>query len=173
MNSIGLFPLFRILGSMLLWSAFSITCLGQGAGFDSALAPPTREVDLSAWGFRNLAPVERFRYRANVSVHFLDNNRLLLTFNTQRKLMRRSEECPPTQMCRFIHAVVFDLASSKVVAETDWYLHDYRPYVWPLSPGRVLLRRSKSLYLLDAELHETLLKEFPSELLWEIGRAHV
>ena len=151
---------------MLLGLASSICSFGQVANFDSALAPPTREIDLSAWGFRNLAPIERYRSRANVSVHYLDNSHLLLTFNGQRKLMHRPQECPTTDLCRFIHVAVFDLASSKVVAEADWHLLDFRPYLWPLSAGHLLLRRSNSLYALDSELHETLLKDFPSDLLW-------
>jgi len=151
---------------MLLCLTFSISALGQGAYFDSAIAPPTREIDLSAWSFRSLASIERFSFRANVSVHFLNNNTLLLTYNAQRKLMHRDPDCPPTHPCRFIHAAVFDLTSSKVVAETDWYLHDFRPYLWPLSPGHLLLRRSNSLYVLDSDLHETLLKSFPGDLLW-------
>ena len=62
--------------------------------------------------------------------------------------------------------MIFDLASSKVVKETDWYLHDYRPYLWSLSPGHLLLRKLNSLYLLDSDLHETLLKGFSGDLLW-------
>ena len=89
-----------------------------------------------------------------------------MTFVAQRKLSRRPLECLPTHPCRTIHAVILDLASSKAVTETDWYQHDYGPYLWPLSPGRFLLRKSNSLYVLDSDLHETLLKDFPSELLW-------
>ncbi len=166
MNSIGCARVFRFLGSTLLWLAFCISAFGQGAEFDSALAPPTQEIDLSAWGFSGLSPIARFHFRANVSVHFLDNNHLLVTFVAQRKLSRRPLECLPTHPCRTIHAVILDLASSKAVTETDWYQHDYGPYLWPLSPGRFLLRKSNSLYVLDSDLHETLLKDFPSELLW-------
>src|ERR1017187_5500594 len=166
MNSIGGAPVFRLLGSMLLWLALSTSAFGQGAEFDSALAPPTREVDLSAWGFRSVAPMARFQFRASVSVHFLDNNRLLLTFNAQRKLMPRPPECTPTHPCRVIHAVILDLVSSKAVAETDWYLHDNRPYLWPLARGHLLLRKSNSLDVVDSDFHETPLKDFSGDVLW-------
>ncbi|MGO9339462.1 MAG: VWA domain-containing protein [Terracidiphilus sp.] len=121
---------------------------------------------MSAWGFRSLAPIERFHFRSNVSVHFLDSSHLLLTYNGPRKLLKRTPECTSTHPCRLIHAAVFDLATAKAVLETDWYLHDYRPYLWPLSPGRMLMRRSNSLYVLDSDLNETLLKDFTRDLLW-------
>jgi VWFA-related protein len=151
---------------MILWLAFFNSAFGQGSEFESAIGPAAQEIDLSAWGFRSLTPTERFTFQANVSVHFLDNNHLLLTFKAQRKLMLRPQECPPNRPCRLSHAVILDLASLNVVEETDWYLHDFRPYLWPLSPGHILMRKSNSLYELDSDLHEKLLKDFSDDLLW-------
>src|ERR1039457_7528569 len=79
--------------------------------------------------------------------------------------MPRPPECTPTHPCRVIHAVILDLVSSKAVAETDWYLHDDRPYLWPLSRGHLLLRKSNSLDVVDSDFHETLLKDFSSDVL--------
>lgn len=156
---------FRLLGAVCFLLAFSASAFSRGAEVDAAVAKPTTEIDLSAWGFRGLPSLERFTLRGNVTVNFLDSNRLLITFDA-RKLMRRLPECPPTHQDRIIHAEVFDLASSKVIKESEWYVHDKRRYLWPLTPGRFVLRKLNSLYELDSDLHETLLTSFSSDLLW-------
>lgn len=166
MNSRRCSFVIRVPALLLLCFVFSIPAFSQGADFDSAIAPPAREIDLSAWGFHGLTSLERFVFRANLTVYFLDNSHLLLTFNAQRKLMHRLPECPPTHQDHMVHAVIVDLTSANLLKETDWYVHDYRPYLWPLSPGHFLLRKLNSLYDLDSDLHETLLKSFSDDLLW-------
>ena len=109
--------------------------------------------------------MDRFTSRANATVHFLDRDHILFTFNA-KKLMRRLPECPPTHHDRIIHAAVLEVSSGKLVKEKDWYVHDYRPYLWELAPGRFLLRRLNSLYELDSELHEKLLRDLGGVVLW-------
>jgi hypothetical protein len=59
---------------MSLWLALSFSAFSQGAEVDAANARPTKEIDMSAWGFRGLPPLERFTFRSNVTVNFLDDN---------------------------------------------------------------------------------------------------
>lgn len=101
----------------------------------------------------------------NVSLNFVDTNHLLLTFNP-RKLFQRLPGCPPEHQDRLVHAVVLEVPGGKVVHEADWYLHDRRRYLWPLGPGKFLLRKLNDLYLVDSALHENLLISSPKDLLW-------
>jgi VWFA-related protein len=130
-----------------------------------ALAVPAKVIDLSSWGFSDLAPIERFTSHAVVTVGFLDGTHLLFTFNP-KKMVHRLPGCPPTHADRIIHAVVIDVSSVTLTKETDWYVHDTRPYLWMLSPGRLLLRKLNSLYEVDSDLHEKLLLDLHDEVLW-------
>jgi hypothetical protein len=101
----------------------------------------------------------------NVTLDFVDPDHVLLTFN-QKRLFRRHPECPPDHEDRLMHAAILEVPSGKVVNEADWYLHDRRRYLWPLTPGKFLLRRLNTLYIVDSSLHETLLMDSPKDLLW-------
>jgi VWFA-related protein len=90
---------------------------------------------------------------------------LLFTFEA-RKLLVRHPECPLTHSDHMIHAIVMDLRNNRLTAETDWYAHDYRSYLWPLGNGRFLVRRLDSIFLVGADLNEKLLFTSASELLW-------
>ncbi len=59
-----------------------------------------------------------------------------------------------------------EIPSGKVVQTADWYLHDHRRYLWSMGPGKFLLRRLNSLYVVDATLHEKRLLQSPKDLLW-------
>jgi VWFA-related protein len=104
-------------------------------------------------------------YHPSVSLDFVDSNHVLLTFN-RKQLLKRLPECPPDHQDRLMHAAILEIPSGKVVTEADWYLHDRRRYLWPLSPGKILLRRWNSLYVVDSSLHETLLLKSAKHLLW-------
>jgi hypothetical protein len=129
------------------------------------LAVPTKVIDLSPLGFSDLAAIERFTSQAVVTVGFLDANHILFTFNP-KKMMHRLPGCPPTHADRMIHAVVMDVSTGTLTKEADWYVHDTRPYLWLLSPGRLLLRKLNSLYEVDSDLHERLLLDLHDEVMW-------
>ena len=61
-----------------------------------------------------------------------------------------------------MHAVILELPSGKVLGEKDWYLHDRRRYLWPLGPGKFLLRKLNDLYEVDSSLREKLLLSSPT-----------
>ena len=100
-----------------------------------------------------------------MTLNFVDENHVLLTFNP-KKLFQRLPSCPPGHDDRLIRAVVLEIATGKIVQTADWYLHDHRRYLWSLGSGTFLLRRLNGLYLVDATLHEKLLLQSPKDLLW-------
>jgi VWFA-related protein len=130
------------------------------------LPKPSARIELSDLGYRGPSRSDRLvEDEPNVSLNFVDTNHLLLTFNP-RKLFQRLPGCPPEHQDRLVHAVVLEVPSGKVVHEADWYLHDRRRYLWPLGPGKFLLRKLNDLYLVDPALHENLLMSSPKDLLW-------
>jgi hypothetical protein len=131
-------------------------------------ARPNTQVDLSSFGFSGLSPLNRFRERFNLSLNFIGSNHLLFTFNaySAQVLLERRLDCASTNACHIVRAIVIDLRNSEVTAETDWYLYDYRRYLWSLGYGRFLLRRSNSIFLVGPDLQEKLLYSSPDELLW-------
>ena len=129
-------------------------------------AKPSTRIDLSAVGFREPSRMDRIsEYQPSLSLDFVDTDHVLLTFN-RKQLIKRLPDCTPDHEDRLMHAEVVEIPSGKVVVETDWYLHDRRRYLWALSPGRFLLRKWNSLYLVDSNLRETLLLKSPKDLLW-------
>ena len=101
----------------------------------------------------------------SVSLNFVDADHVLLTFDP-KKMFKRLPQCTSAHQDRLMHAVVLELPSGKVVTQTDWYLHDHRPYLWPFGPGKFLLRRANDLYVVDSSLHQKLLWSSPKDLLW-------
>ena len=133
---------------------------------DKSDAEPSTRIDLSAVGFHEPSRMDRIaEYQPSLSLDFGDANHVLLTFN-RKQLIKRLPECPADHEDRLMHAAVLEIPSGKVVVETDWYLHDRRRYLWPLSSGKFLLRQWNSLYLVDSNLQETLLLKSPKDLLW-------
>lgn len=128
-------------------------------------AKPSRQIDLAKLGYQGLSAEGRLMTTANVTLNFVDDNHVLLTFNP-KKLFQRDPACPPSHKDRIIQAQIIELGTGKVVREASWYLHDEHRYLWPLAEGHFLLRKLNSLYELDSGLHEKLLLESPKPLLW-------
>jgi len=128
-------------------------------------AQPHDRIDLSTLGFHSLSASARLSTQANLSLDFLDNKHVLLTFNP-KKMFTRLPDCPPSHDDRIIHAVVLEVPSGKVIKEADWYLHDHERYLWTLGSGHLLLRKLNNLYLVDSALNEKLLMSSPKPFLW-------
>ena len=156
----------------LLWAACAFLFLSaplfpQALAEDSLPAPnPAARLDLSTIGYHQPSRTERvFEDEPSVTLNFVDAEHVLLTFNP-KKLFHRLPDCPPDHQDRLVHAVVLQLPGGKVVNEADWYLHDRQRYLWPLGPGKFLLRKLNDLYVVDSSLHEKLLMSSPKHLLW-------
>lgn len=127
---------------------------------------PSSQIDLSAIGYRVPSRMDRLTEgESSVSLDYVDSNHVLLTFN-RKQLFHRLPDCPPEHQDRLIHAAILELPSGKVVSEADWYLHDRRRYLWPLGPGKFLLRKWNTLYVVDSSLREKLLMTSPRDLRW-------
>ena len=127
---------------------------------------PPLQIALSPIGYRVPSRMDRLsENQPAVTVDFVDDDHVLLSFN-QKKLWRRLPDCPPGHDDRLMHAAILELPSGNVVQEADWYLHDRRPYLWPLGSGEFLLRRGNVLYRVDSALHEKLLLKSADDLLW-------
>ena len=87
-----------------------------------------------------------------VTLDFLDATHLLFTFHIAA-LMERLPNDPPDDEDQTVRAVVFSLPAGKIVARTDWRLHDRGPYLWTLDKGRFLLRKRDTLYIGDDGLN--------------------
>ena len=127
---------------------------------------PSASIDLTPIGYHELSRMDRTAEdQRNASLDFIDPHHVLLTFN-RKQMFQRLPECTADHEDRLIQAVILELPGGKVVTEADWYLHDRRRYLWPLAPGRFLLRRLNKLYIVDSSLHESLLLSSPKDLLW-------
>jgi VWFA-related protein len=138
----------------------------QNASAADPQATPSSRIDLSAIGFHEPSRTDRIaEYQPSLSLDFIDRDHVLLTFN-RKQLVTRLPECTPDHEDRLMHAAILEVPIGKIVTEVDWYLHDRRRYIWPLSAGMFLLRRWNKLYIVDSNLHETLLLSSPRNLLW-------
>ena len=139
--------------------------VAQGPGPDTLDRPkPFHSIDLQALDFRPLSPLSARDGASHLSVDFVDQDRLLVTFEGTG-LVRRLKSCPKTHDDRILHAVLFDYPSGKVLRRAEWYVHDRQRYLWRLDPGRALLRKGDQFVVLDRELNEKSLIEVPG-LVW-------
>ena len=136
-------------GILILFSfGLAVLCCAVSLAQEKA-ADPTKELSLSALGYRGLSPMSRFTTQHDLTINFLDSDHILFTYNP-KKLIDRHSECPPSHKDHIIQADVLDLSSRKVIREKSWYVHDEHAYLWPLGQGRFLLRILNSLYELDS-----------------------
>ena len=158
----------KVPGALFILFLFAITAAAvqENSSQTDSQPKPSSLVDLSATGFHEPSRMDRTsEHQPSLSLDFVDANHILLTFN-RKGLFKRLPECTPDHEDRLMHAVILEIPSGRVVTETDWFLHDRRRYLWPLSPGQFLLRRLNSLYVIDSNLNERLLLTSPKNLLW-------
>ena len=148
---------------LFLLGIITLTCAAQTKSADPG--PTPLQIGLGKIGYQGLAAQVRLSGDTHVSLDYLDSQHILLTYNP-KKLFQRLPDCPPSHNDRMIHAAILELPSGNVVKETEWYLHDSRRYLWPMSSGRFLLRRLNRLYEVDPDFHERLILNSPQPLVW-------
>ncbi len=74
-----------------------------------------------------------------LTLHYVDDKHLLLTFVVHRLIPRMVDE-PEDDQDRFVEAVLLELPNGHVLARTTWHLHDHAQYLWALGHGQFLLR---------------------------------
>lgn len=100
---------------------------------------PAQVVSLAKLGYPGASPNMLAAGASVLTVNFLDESHLLLTFG-ERGLIPRLPDDPPTDEDRMVAAMVVELPSQKVLAKTEWHMHDHGRYLWSLGGGRFLVR---------------------------------
>jgi len=100
---------------------------------------PVLRIPLEPIGYQSMVPEFLLSGSSMLTVHFVDESHLLVTF-ALRRLMKREANDPPDDEDRTVGAFLVELPSGKVLARTEWRLHDRGQYLWDLGHGRFLLR---------------------------------
>jgi hypothetical protein len=131
-----------------------------------ATLQPAFTIPIEPLGFS--APAQFYLGTRNcmVSLDFLDEDHLLLTFRIPGLIHRDHRDGVPSGDERKVRALVLHLPDGAVQAEAVWSLHDRRRYLWMLDNGQFLLRDREELKVGDASLQLKPFLRFPGPVLW-------
>lgn len=122
-----------------------IVAVAAGSGFAGTKQPaPESRLLLEGLGFPGVSQNFLAGGGSMLSVNFVDNDHLLFTYS-KRDLVPRLEGDPVDDEDRVVAAKLIELPSGKVVAQTQWHLHDHSRYLWSLGHGRFMLRIAGTL----------------------------
>jgi hypothetical protein len=110
-------------------------------------AVPVARIPLGPLGYQTILPDILLGGSSMLTVHFVDADHLLVTFGL-RRLMKREPGELPDDGDRMVGAALVELPSGKLLARTEWRLHDRAQYLWELGQGRFLLRVRNQLTVL-------------------------
>ena len=97
-----------------------------------------RTLSLHAFGFKVRGNRVMRSLAEDAAVRFLGEDQLLITFNSHPLIVRSQDESARLASPRIIRALLFSIASGKIIHAEDWRVPDEGPYLWPLDRGRVL-----------------------------------
>jgi hypothetical protein len=100
--------------------------------------PPLR-IPLDPLGFQPLPPQFLLAGSSLLTLHYVDDTHLLITFNVHRLLSRLPDD-PEDDQDHNVDVLLLELPTGRVLAHTSWRLHDHGQYLWNLGRGRFLLR---------------------------------
>ena len=100
--------------------------------------PPLR-IPLENFGFQPLPAQFLLNGSSMLTLHYVDDKHLLLTFVVHRLIPRLPDE-PEDDQDRIVDAVLLELPTGRALARTSWHLHDHAQYLWNLGHGHFLLR---------------------------------
>lgn len=106
---------------------------------------PAVKIPLESLGFPGVSRSFVEASASMLTVHFLDNTHLLVTFG-ERKLVPRLVGDPQDDDDRLVAGEIVELPTGKVLAKTEWHMHDHARYLWALGQGRFLIRIGETLY---------------------------
>jgi len=101
-------------------------------------------VSLESLGFPGFASRLITEGASTLTVNFVDEKHLLVTFGTRGLVSRHAGE-QHVDEDRMVAGLLVELPSGAVVARTEWLMHDHGRYLWPLGHGRFLLRIENNL----------------------------
>ena len=133
----------RLVGPRLLATALALGFLIPNPySLVPALAkgpePPLR-IPLESLGFQPLSPEFLLNGSSMLTLHYVDDKHLLVTFVVHRLIPRLANE-PADDQDRVVDALLLELPSGHVLTRTTWHLHDHAQYLWSLGHGHFLLR---------------------------------
>lgn len=129
--------LYLIPGLALLVFLFAAPAFARGP-------EPALRIPLESIGFQPQPTQFLLAGSSMLTLDYVDNQHLLLTFGVHR-LMKRIADDPPDDEDRMVEAVLLDVPSGHVLARADWRFHDNGQYLWNLGHGRFLLRTRDTL----------------------------
>src|SRR5271154_4922296 len=100
---------------------------------------PSLRIPLENLGFQTLSPQFLLNGSSMLTLHYVDDKHLLLTFVVHRLIPRLRDE-PEDDQDRVVDAILLELPTGKVLARTSWHLHDHAQYLWSLGHGHFILR---------------------------------
>jgi hypothetical protein len=106
---------------------------------------PAVKISLESLGYQGTSQSFVDAGASMLTVNFLDDKHLLVTFS-ERNLVPRLVGDPEEHDDRLVAGEVVELPTGKVLAKTEWHMHDHARYLWPLGRGRFLLRIEGTLY---------------------------
>jgi hypothetical protein len=124
---------------------------------------PVARIPVEELGFLPPGQIYALMRVSYATLDFLDPQHLLFTFH-KTKLLSRLPDSDPDDDDQLIHAVVLEVATGKVLAQSEWRMHDRDRYLWPLGPGLFLVRMRNQLYVVDKGLSLTPYLEFPGKI---------
>lgn len=101
---------------------------------------PAQRISLEPLGYQAISTRYLLNGATMLTVDYVDNQHLLVTFGVS-KLMMRQPDCPPEDEDRTVKAVLLELPTGKELAHAEWRLHDLGQYVWNLGGGTFMLRQ--------------------------------
>ena len=103
------------------------------------------------------------------TLHFVDDTHLLLTFNS-KGLMSRLPDATEADDDRLVKALLVELPSGKIVAQTTWRTRDREQYLWSLGRGAFLLRVRERLTIIQPAMNLGQENPFREQLFLEMKR---
>jgi hypothetical protein len=122
----------------------ALVCLLLAVPVFAAKPEPPLRIPLENFGFQPLSSQFLLNGSSMLTLHYVDDKHLLLTFVVHRLIPRLPDE-PEDDQDRVVEAFLLELPTGHTLARTTWHLHDHAQYLWNLGHGHFLLRIRDSL----------------------------
>jgi hypothetical protein len=107
------------------------------------------QLQLAALGFPGISQQFLDSGASMLTVDFVDEDHLLLTYSDRVLVPRIADDPDAGQDDRVVAAKLLELPSGRVVAKTSWHMHDHARYLWKLGAGSFLVRIGDQLYTMS------------------------